>query len=169
MTIHLRRATPADRDIVAEFNRRLAWESEGTQLDPAVIQRGVAAVLADPHKGFYTLAERDGEVLGQVLVTYEWSDWRGGWYWWIQSVYVREDARRGGVFRAIFEHLHAQAVADPEVIGLRLYVDRDNTSGQRTYESLGLQAEPYWLYGLYPLPGKASALRSGSCDTGSSA
>lgn len=157
MGISIRRAAPADLDAVAEFNRLLAWESEGKRLDPAVLRRGVAAVLADPHKGFYTLAEQDGAAVGQVLITFEWSDWRDGWYWWIQSVYVRAEARRGGVFRALFDHLQREAVADPTVIGLRLYVERDNARGRRTYESLGMAEEPYLLYGLYPLPGKAAA------------
>lgn len=158
MGLTVRRATPADAGTVAEFNRLLAWESEGKRLDPAVLGRGVAAVLADPHKGFYTLAERAGETVGQALVTFEWSDWRCGWYWWLQSVYVRADARRGGVFRALFEHLKAAATADPAVVGLRLYVERDNDRGRRTYESLGMTEEPYHLFGLYPLPGKGNAV-----------
>ncbi len=156
MTLTIRRAAAGDLDVIARFNAALAWESEGKALDDAVLRRGVRAVLADPHKGFYTLAERGGEVVGQVLVTFEWSDWRDGWYWWVQSVYVREDARRGGVFRALFEHLRAQAVADPAVIGLRLYVERDNRRAQETYRALGMTDEPYFLMGLYPLPGKRS-------------
>ncbi len=157
MTLTIRRAAAGDLDVIAQFNAALAWESEGKALDDAVLRRGVRAVLADPHKGFYTLAERGGEVVGQVLVTFEWSDWRDGWYWWVQSVYVREDARRGGVFRALFEHLRAQAVADPAVIGLRLYVERDNRRAQETYRALGMTDEPYFLMGLYPLPGKWTA------------
>jgi ribosomal protein S18 acetylase RimI-like enzyme len=156
MTLTIRRAATGDLDVIARFNAALAWESEGKTLDDAVLRRGVRAVLADPHKGFYTVAERGGEVVGQVLVTFEWSDWRDGWYWWMQSVYVREDARRGGVFRALFEHLRAQAVADPAVIGLRLYVERDNRRAQETYTALGMAEEPYFLMGLYPLPGKGS-------------
>ncbi|MFO0852582.1 MAG: GNAT family N-acetyltransferase [Gemmataceae bacterium] len=102
MDLTIRRATPADAATVARFNAALAWESEGKRLTPEVLARGVGKVLADPAKGFYTLAERGGEVVGQVMVTFEWSDWRDGWYWWIQSVYVVEAARRGGVFRALF-------------------------------------------------------------------
>jgi len=154
MELHIRRATPADAAVVAEFNRLLAHESEAKALDPATLAAGVAAVLADPHKGFYILAERGGEVVGQVCVTFEWSDWRNGWYWWIQSVYVRADARRGGVFAALYRHLEAAAVADPEVVGLRLYVERDNTPAQAVYRKLGLADEPYFLMGKYPLPGQ---------------
>ena len=154
----IRRAAAADAAVVADFNARLARESEGKTLDPDTLLAGVRAVLADPHKGFYTVAERGGEVVGQVLVTFEWSDWRNGWYWWIQSVYVREDARRGGVFRALFEHLRAAALADPAVIGLRLYVERANDRARQTYRALGLGEEGYDLMGLYPLPGRSSAI-----------
>ena len=115
-------------------------------------------MLADPHKGFYTLAESGGEVVGQTLVTFEWSDWRDGWYWWIQSVYVRADHRRTGVFRHLFRHLIDRAAGDPDVIGLRLYVEHDNDRAQATYAGLGLTAEPYRLMGLYPLPGRKSEL-----------
>ena len=154
MTLAIRPATPADAAVVADFNLRLAHESEAKALDPAVVRRGVGRVLADPHKGFYTLAEAGGEVVGQTLVTFEWTDWRDGWYWWVQSVYVRADWRRRGVFRAIYHHLHERAVADPDVVGVRLYVEHDNAAAQRTYEGLGLAVEPYKLMGLYPLRGR---------------
>lgn len=157
MTLSIRRATPADAELIARFNAALAWESEGKTLDAATLMRGVRAVLADPAKGSYTLAERGGEPVGQAMVTFEWSDWRDGWYWWIQSVYVREDARRGGVFRALFNHLKREATADPAVVGLRLYVERDNLRARQTYAALGMSEEPYFLMGLYPLPGKESA------------
>jgi GNAT superfamily N-acetyltransferase len=158
MGIAIRPARPADSAVIIDFNARLAWETEEKRLDRAVLEAGVAEVLADPHKGFYTLAERGGEVVGQVLVTFEWSDWRNGWYWWIQSVYVREDARRGGIFRALFDHLHAQATGDPKVIGLRLYLERSNDRARQTYTALGLAEEGYDLMGLYPLPGRSSAI-----------
>ncbi len=154
MNLIIRPATPADAAVVADFNARLALESEGKTLDPAVLRRGVGRVLADPHKGFYALAVSGGEVVGQTSVTFEWSDWRDGWYWWLQSVYVPADWRRRGVFRAIFRHLHERAAADPDVIGIRLYVEHDNTRAQETYADLGLTAEPYKLMGLYPLPGR---------------
>ncbi|OWK45049.1 GNAT family N-acetyltransferase [Fimbriiglobus ruber] len=162
MGLSIRRATPADVDVVARFNAALAWESEHKRLDEETLRLGVRAVLADAHKGFYTLAERDGgDVVGQVLVTYEWSDWRNGWYWWIQSVYVHANGRRGGVFRALFDHLKAAATADPTVIGLRLYVDRDNAAAQATYRAIGMEEEPYHLLGMYPLPGKANVVAGG--------
>ena len=159
MTLSIRPATPADADVIARFNAALALESEGKQLDAEVLGRGVRAVLADPHKGFYTLAESAGVVVGQVMVTFEWSDWRDGWYWWVQSVYVEAAARRSGVFRALFAHLRARAEADPTVIGIRLYVEHANEAAQRTYAALGLTPEPYGLMGLYPLSGKMSAFK----------
>jgi ribosomal protein S18 acetylase RimI-like enzyme len=115
-------------------------------------------VLADPAKGWYTVVEDAGRVVGQCLVTLEWSDWRNGWFWWVQSVYVAPHVRRTGVFRDLYRHLEAAAVARPDVIGIRLYVERDNARAQATYESLGLEEEPYNLMARYPLPGRESAV-----------
>ena len=89
MSLSIRRATPADLDTIVKFNAALAWESEGKNLDPDVLRTGVQAALGDPAKGFYAVAEREGEIVGQTALTFEWSDWRNGWYWWIQSVFVR--------------------------------------------------------------------------------
>ncbi|HEY2785457.1 MAG TPA: N-acetyltransferase [Fimbriiglobus sp.] len=159
MNLTIRRADPADAGILAAFNQALASESEQTRLDPAAVGPGVTAVLTDPHKGFYTVAEKDGEVVGQCLVTYEWSDWRNGWFWWVQSVYVRGDARRIGVFRRLYEHIIDQAAKDPTVIGLRLYVERQNTRAIETYRSLGMVEAGYDVLELYPLPGESSLLQ----------
>jgi len=156
MNIPIRRATPDDVETLVRFNAALALESEGKVLARSVLEAGVRAVFADPAKGFYTVAERDGGIIGQSSVTFEWSDWRNGWYWWIQSVYVREDARRGGVFSAIYRHLEAEAAADPQVIGLRLYVDNGNHSAKAAYAKLGMEDENYMLMGRYPLPGRTS-------------
>lgn len=157
MALHIRTGTPADEDAAVAFNAAMAAETEGKTLHEPTLRAGVRAALADPAKGFYLMAERDGEVVGQLMVTTEWSDWRNGWYWWIQSVYVKPEARRAGVFRALFDHLKGQALAHPTVIGLRLYVERDNERAQAVYAALGLTAEPYQLMGVYPLPGKESA------------
>src|SRR6476620_12517547 len=102
MTLTIRRAEPRDSAAVAEFNRRMARETEHKHLDPDTLARGVARVFTDPARGFYLVAEADGEVVGQLMVTYEWSDWRDRWVWWVQSVYVREDRRRTGVFRGLY-------------------------------------------------------------------
>jgi GNAT superfamily N-acetyltransferase len=151
MGLTIRRATPADERAVVAFNAALAWETEHKRLDDDVLATGVRAVFADPAKGFYTVAEEGGEVLGQVMVTFEWSDWRNGWFWWVQSVYVRPEARRRGVFRALYEHVHRLALADPGVIGLRLYVERDNHAAQETYLRLGMKWANYLVLERYPL------------------
>ena len=105
MDIKIRQAAFSDAPVIADFNLRLAEESEGLRLDEATVQAGVAALLKDPTKGIYHVAEMEGAVVGQVMITYEWSDWRNGNIWWIQSVYVKPDFRRAGVFRALFNHL----------------------------------------------------------------
>ena len=140
MPLTVRRAVPSDAAVIVEFNQRLAEESEGKRLDPARITAGVAAALADPgRKGPYFLAESGGAAVGQMLVTYEWSDWRNGWFWWVQSVYVRADARGRGAFRTLYEHVRQRARAAGDVIGLRLYVEKDNRAAQATYRRLGME------------------------------
>jgi GNAT superfamily N-acetyltransferase len=151
MPLRIRRGTPNDATRVTEFNRLMALETEGKALNQDVLARGVAAGLADPAKALYFLADDGGEVLGQMMITTEWSDWRNGWIWWIQSVYVRADARRRGVFRALYEHVHRAATEDPEVIGLRLYVEQDNLTAQQTYARLGMVRTSYVLFERYPL------------------
>jgi ribosomal protein S18 acetylase RimI-like enzyme len=147
----VRRATPADCSVLVEFNRRLAVETEGKQLDLDLLHRGVEAGLADPNKALYFVFEEDGEVLGQLMLTREWSDWRNGWIWWIQSVYVRHDARRRGIFRALYDHVHRAAIDDPEVIGLRLYVEQENEAAQETYHRLGMARTGYLVFERHPL------------------
>lgn len=151
MTLSIRRAGPADAAVVAEFNRLLALESEGKTLDVAVLTAGVAAGLADPNKSIYFLAEEDGAAVGQIMYTMEWSDWRNGWFWWIQSVYVCPEARRRGVFRALFDHVQQAARTEGQVIGLRLYVERGNQIAQETYRRLGMDAAGYLVFERYPL------------------
>lgn len=151
MECTIRRATLADLPTIVQFNLGLAWETEGKRLAETTLQHGVRAVLTDPGKGFYTLAEHAGQPLGQTLITTEWSDWRNGYFWWLQSVFVQKDARRHGVFRALFQHLQAAAEADPTVVGFRLYVEKANSRGRQTYHSLGFTDEGYDLMSLYPL------------------
>ena len=146
MPLTVRTATPADVPVIAEYNRRLARETEHTELDPATVAAGIAAAVADPdRKGPYFLA-CDGEtVVGQMQVTFEWSDWRNGWFWWVQSVYVRDDYRGRGVFRTLYEHVREQAKAAGDVVGLRLYVERENHSAQETYRRMGMSEMPFFL------------------------
>ena len=158
MTLTIRPATPTDLPSLIAGNTAIALETEGKKLDEPTLRAGLGAALADPHKGFYTVAEAEGRIVGHMLVTFEFSDWRNGFFWWVQSVYVWPEFRRAGVFRRIFEHVKELALADPGVIGLRLYVERDNLRAQQTYISLGLGEEPYFLFGQYPLPGRSSSI-----------
>ncbi len=151
MALTVRRATPADAPVIVEFNRLLALESEGKTLDLTLLTPGVAAGLADPNKALYFVAEDGPTVLGQMMVTFEWSDWRNGWFWWIQSVYVRAEARRRGVFRALYEHVAQTARTDKGVIGLRLYVEHENHSAQQTYQRMGMEWTTYHVLEKYPL------------------
>jgi ribosomal protein S18 acetylase RimI-like enzyme len=158
MSLSIRRATPDDETVLVAFNAALAWETEHKRLRPDVLSAGVRAVFTDSARGFYTMAEDAGEIVGQMMVTYEWSDWRNGWFWWVQSVYVREDARRKGVFRSLYKEVQQQAISDPTVIGIRLYVERDNIRAQATYRSLGMTETTYGLMEEYPLPGRSSEI-----------
>ena len=151
MPLTIRPATSEDSDVVVDFNRRLAEESEGKKLDAALLRAGVAQALTDPHKTLYFLAEDAGLVIGQIMITTEWSDWRNGWFWWIQSVYVRPEARRRGVFRTLFEHVSHAARQDPTVIGLRLYVDHQNHAAQATYRRLGMVETGYLVLEKHPV------------------
>jgi ribosomal protein S18 acetylase RimI-like enzyme len=151
MSLSIRRASPADAVIVAEFNRLLALETEGKTLDAAVLAAGVAAGLADANRSVYFLAEENGEAVGQIMYTTEWSDWRNGWFWWIQSVYVRSAARQRGVFRALYEYVYQAARADGGVIGLRLCVERNNGVAQETYRRMGMEPVGYLVFERYPL------------------
>ncbi len=145
MTIVIRDAGPADGPIIAEFNSRLSEETEGKSLDPSVIGPGVAAMLADPLKGRYWVAESEGEVVGQIMVTYEWSDWRNGTWWWLQSVYVRDDYRQSGIFKALYRYVEALAQGEESVVGIRLYVEKDNARAQAIYDKLGFADTGYQM------------------------
>ena len=146
----VREARVIDSPFITEFNLRMAWETEQRRLDPQRVGQGVAALLNDPAKGTYYIAEvQTGErwvVAGQLLITYEWSDWRNGNFWWIQSVYVGEEYRAGGVFKALFNHIQALAKGRTDVCGLRLYVDAHNKRAQQAYERLGLKKTDYEFF-----------------------
>ena len=148
MDINIRKAALADLPIVADFNVRLAQESEGLGLDAACVEAGVAAVLTNPAKGIYYVAEAAGTVAGQLMITYEWSDWRNGNIWWIQSVYVKPEFRRAGVFRALFNHLQDLARSREDVCSLRLYMHADNTRARQSYERLGMTHTKYEVFEL---------------------
>lgn len=143
--IRIRRSEPKDLDTVVEFNAALAWESEAKRLDPERLRAGVAALFQNPSRGFYLVAQGSKFVVGQLLITKEWSDWRNGDFWWIQSVYVKPEFRRQGVYRALHNHILAEAKEGGDVCGVRLYVDRDNHVARRVYASLDMQQSHYDL------------------------
>ena len=145
MTITTRIAIRSDTSHIAQWNVAMAWETEHKALDPGVLERGVSAVFDEPRRGFYLVAERDDEPVGCLLVTYEWSDWRAGDFWWIQSVYVVASARREGAFRRMYEDVKQRA-ADAGAVGLRLYVETENERAQRTYAGLGMERCHYFMY-----------------------
>lgn len=159
--IRIRPGRPDDAPTIIDFNRRMAIETEGHDLHVELITPGVERVLADPSRGRYLVAEfaeseaapasaRPG-VVGQMMITSEWSDWRNGWFHWIQSVYVAPEARKHGVFRALYEHALDAAKRDPDVIGLRLYVEHENHAAQAVYERLGMVKTGYLLFQRCPL------------------
>ena len=140
--LRVRRGVPADADMLAEFNTRMALETEGVRLDPAVIGPGVRAALADEAKAIYFVAEAAGRVVGQLMVTHEWSDWRNGDIWWVQSVYVHPDHRRRGVFRGLYDHARGEA-KKVGAVGVRLYVEENNAAAQAVYRQLGMEMSHY--------------------------
>jgi GNAT superfamily N-acetyltransferase len=143
--LSIRPASRLDLPALVAWNAAMALETEAKQLDPDVLARGVAAVFDEPRRGFYLVAERDGMAVGSLLVTYEWSDWRCGDFWWIQSVYVVPQARRGGVFRALYAEV-AERASVAAAVGLRLYVETENLRAQRTYAGMGMSECHYRMY-----------------------
>lgn len=142
----IRKAQPRDADAIAAFNSAMALETEGRALLPERIGAGVRRLLGDPGLGFYAVAEHDGRVIGCLMVTNEWSDWRNGLFWWIQSVYVEAAWRRRGVYRRLYAFVRELAATEPGICGFRLYVEQDNEAAQRTYGALGMARTDYLLY-----------------------
>jgi len=143
--LQVRSAVPDDWPTIADFNHRLAIETEDTHLDPETLRRGVRALLRDSARGRYFVACRGERIVGQLLHTREWSDWRNGEIWWLQSVYVAAEFRRQGVFRTLYEHVRRQAIAAETVVGLRLYVDHNNGPAHETYQRLGMERAGYFV------------------------
>jgi GNAT superfamily N-acetyltransferase len=143
MTLIVRAAIAADLTTIVRFNTALALEIEGRTLDPERLRRGVEAVLEDAERGRYYIAEEHGRTVGQVLVTFEWSDWRNGYFWWLQNVYVTERSRGKGVFQEMFNHLNTLVRSEPQVCGLRLYVARGNSNAQQASRNVGMADSGY--------------------------
>ena len=145
MSTSIRTASAEDRDRIVLFNQAMARETEGRELDRTTLSKGVERLLANPERGRYFLAEREGEIVGQLMITIEWSDWRNGEIWWIQSVYVSKRHRRAGVYRQLHEYTRDLARKE-RAIGLRLYVERDNEPAQATYRAMGMLESSYRVF-----------------------
>ena len=144
--IRIRTARLEDAVALVGFNSAMALETEGKRLLPRVIGAGVRSLLRSPETGFYLLAETKKEIVAALMITQEWSDWRNGTFWWIQSVYVRPEFRRRGVYRRLYRRVRAMAARDRRVCGFRLYVERENRRAQKTYRALGMQGTRYRVF-----------------------
>jgi len=142
----VRHANASDADVIVAFNRAMALETEGKVLAEEISSRGVAGLFANPSLGFYVVAEGGGEVIGSLMITTEWSDWRNGSFWWVQSVYVRPDSRRRGVYRRLYRFVRDMAIEDPDVCGFRLYVERGNSTARQAYRALGMEETSYVMF-----------------------
>ncbi|MFZ0485446.1 MAG: N-acetyltransferase [Arenicellales bacterium] len=142
----IRTASVDDAPQLIAFNCAMARETEDLELDPDTVTAGVRALFEYPERGFYVVADAGARLAGSLMVTTEWSDWRDGLFWWIQSVYVRPEHRRRGVYRALYRFVHDLAGKRPEVCGFRLYVEQDNRRAQKTYRSLGMNRTRYLVY-----------------------
>ncbi len=144
--MRIREAQLGDVPVIADYNARLARETESRELDRPTLLAGVRALVENPSRGVYFVAEEAGRVIGQVMITFEWSDWRNGTFWWLQSVYVREDFRNRGVFRSLFEHVRGLAGQEAGVCGLRLYVEHQNERAKSAYRRLGMSGAGYEVF-----------------------
>jgi GNAT superfamily N-acetyltransferase len=144
--VTIRPARREDAPAICVNNRATAEETEGRILDPSIAWKGVNALFDDPSRGFYLVAEREDQVIGQCMITYEWSDWRCGNFWWIQSVFVVPQYRRTGIFSEIFKEIFRLAQKHPEAAGLRLYVAHSNINAMKVYASLGMHESRYVLF-----------------------
>ncbi len=142
----IRRALAQDAEELADFNINMARETEGVELIPDVIAAGVRGMIGHPERGFYLVVELDNGIQASLMVTYEWSDWRNGMFWWIQSVYVRPEYRRQGLYRELYTHVKELAEQDDAVCGYRLYVERDNSAAQQSYRRLGMRETDYRIF-----------------------
>ncbi len=145
--INIRIAESRDATAMIEFNQAMAFETEGRKLDPGKISGGVRAVFDGTERAFYVVAENDEElIIGGLMVTKEWSDWRNGWFWWIQSVYILPEARGKKIYSKMYDFVKAKALEKGGVCGFRLYVEKENEHAQKVYEALGMEATDYLMY-----------------------
>ena len=146
INIIVREGVRQDTDYIVKFQQGMALETEGKILDEALLKKGITAIFDSIDKGFYVVAEIDSHVVGSLLITYEWSDWRNATYWWIQSVFVDLHWRRKGVYRSLHDYVLRIADSRQDICGIRLYVERTNTIAQQTYKNLGMAYSHYDLY-----------------------
>ncbi|GIU81751.1 MAG: N-acetyltransferase GCN5 [Pyrinomonadaceae bacterium] len=146
MSIKIRLAEENDASALVNFNQAMAMETEGKSLSTETLTKGVKAVFQDANKGFYVVAEDEGKVVGCLMITFEWSDWRNGWFWWIQSVYVMPEYRGKGVYRQLYEFVKEKAKKTGSICGFRLYVDRENKIAQQVYKKLGMEESNYIMF-----------------------
>ena len=144
--IKIRQAVDTDVETIARFNIALCRETEGRELDPVTVTSGVRRFVSESNRGRYFVAEVEGEVVGQAAHTFEWSDWRNGELWWIQSVYVHSHFRSKGVFRTLFTHIKELGKADVDCCGLRLYMERENEIARESYRRLGFSETGYVVF-----------------------
>jgi len=144
--IDIRIAKLEDSDSLIEFNQAMAMETEGKRLATETLRNGVEAVFRDESKGFYVVAENGSAIVGGLMVTFEWSDWRNAWFWWIQSVYTLPKFRGQGVYRQLYEFVIKKADERGDVCGFRLYVEKENTNAQKVYEKLGMKKSHYLMF-----------------------
>ncbi|TAN01221.1 MAG: GNAT family N-acetyltransferase [Chitinophagaceae bacterium] len=155
MSIHIRYAEETDVSILAGFQLKMAEETEGLYLEEEVVADGVIQLIRDRNKGFYLVAENDnGDVAGCLIITYEWSDWRNGWIWWIGSLYVEKSYRKQGIFRLLLNKVLTLG-QEHEVMAVRLYVDKRNELAQKVYLRNGFKCSNYEVFEYAELPIKA--------------
>lgn len=161
--LSIRKGGLADADAISRFNQAMALETEGKALIPARVDAGVRRLLDEPSLGFYVVAADGDRIVGCLLVTQEWSDWRNGLFWWIQSVFVEADWRRRGIYRSLYAFVQQQADQVGGVCGFRLYVEKDNTVAQETYAALGMAPTDYLIFEQMK-PGLRYLLQPGDAD-----
>ncbi len=144
--IEIRQARVGDTERIVQLQMKTARETENLALDESTVKKGVAGVFSNPNRGQYWIAEQHGDTLGVLLVIPEWSDWRNGTVLWIHSLYVLPEARRRGIFKKLYTSLKTRVEKSPDLVGLRLYVEKNNKSAQRVYEKLGMNKDHYELY-----------------------
>jgi GNAT superfamily N-acetyltransferase len=145
-TISIRAAGAGDTGALVEFNQAMAMETEGKTLNSTTLESGVEAVLGDARKGFYVVADAGGVIAGGLMVTFEWSDWRSAWFWWIQSVYVLPAYRGRGIYAGLYAFVKQRAADEGNVCGFRLYVEKENKKAQKVYEKQGMAESHYLMF-----------------------